>query len=77
VLTTHNGNDIKGAPNGDDHDAIFDTRPKWPFWIGTGGRFPSESVAVFIGMRSQPTFYEFSIAQYLLSHVDRPEKMTP
>ena len=32
-------NDIKGAPNGDDHDAKFDPRPKWPFWIGISGRF--------------------------------------
>ena len=24
---------------------------KWPFWIGTGGRFQSESLAVFVGMR--------------------------
>ena len=39
TLTTPNENDIKGAPNGDDHDAKFDTRPKWPFWIGISGRF--------------------------------------
>ena len=50
-LTTQNRNDIKGSPNGDEYDAIFDLRLKWPFWIGTGGRFPSESVAAFIGMR--------------------------
>lgn len=52
-MTIQSKNDIKGTPNGDDHDAQFDPRPKWPFWIGTGGRFPSESVAAFIGMRSQ------------------------
>ena len=51
-LTIQSKNDIKGTPNGDDHDAQFDPRPKWPFWIGTGGRFPLESVAAFIGMRS-------------------------
>ena len=38
-MTTPNENDIKGAPNGDDHDAKFDPRPKWPFWIGISGRF--------------------------------------
>ena len=36
----------------DDHDATFDPQLKWPFWIGTGGCFPSESVAIFIGMRT-------------------------
>ena len=46
-MTIQSKNDIKGTPNGDDHDAQFDPRPKWPFWIGTGGRFPSESVAAF------------------------------
>ena len=51
-MTIQSKNDIKGTPNGDDHDAQFDPRPKWPFWIGTGGRFPSESVAAFIGMRT-------------------------
>ena len=38
-MTTPNDNDIKGAPNGDDYDAKFDPRPKWPFWIGISGRF--------------------------------------
>ena len=38
TLTTQNENDIKGAPNGDHHDAKFDLRPKWPFWIGISGR---------------------------------------
>ena len=26
-------------PSGSDHPAQTDPRPKWPFWIGTGGRF--------------------------------------
>ena len=39
TLTSQNENDIKGAPNGDHHDAKFDLRPKWPFWIGISGRF--------------------------------------
>ena len=52
AIAIQSKNDIKGTPNGDDHDAQFDPRPKWPFWIGTGGRFPSESVAVFFGMRT-------------------------
>ena len=39
TLTTQNENDIKGAPNGNHHDAKFDLRPKWPFWIGISGRF--------------------------------------
>ena len=52
-MTIQSKNDIKGTPNGDDHDAQFDPRPKWPFWIGTGGRFPSESVAAFIGTRGE------------------------
>ena len=39
TLTTPNENEIKGAPNGDDHDANFDPRPKWPLWIGISGRF--------------------------------------
>ena len=30
TLTTPNENYIKGAPNGDDHDAKFDPRLKWP-----------------------------------------------
>ena len=51
-MTIQSKNDIKGTPNGDDHDAQFDPRPKWPFWTGTGGRFGLESVAAFIGMRS-------------------------
>ena len=38
-MTTPNENDTKGAPNGDDHDAKFDPRPKWPFWIEISGRF--------------------------------------
>ena len=49
--TRQKENDIKGSPNGDDHAAVIDPRPKWPLWIGTGGRFPPETVAVFIGMR--------------------------
>ena len=53
MLTTPNENDIKGTPNGDDHDAKFHPWPKWRFCIGTGGRFPSESMAAFVGMRSQ------------------------
>ena len=52
TLTTPNENDIKGAPNGDDHDAKFDPRPKWPFCLGIGGRIKSESVAAFVGMRT-------------------------
>ena len=48
--------DLEGILIHDDHDAQFDPRPKWPFWIGTGGRFPSESVAAFIGMRTQECF---------------------
>ena len=39
TLTTPNENDSKGEPNGDDHDAKFDPRPKGPLCIGTGGRF--------------------------------------
>ncbi|MCZ6763703.1 MAG: hypothetical protein O7C63_02080, partial [Alphaproteobacteria bacterium] len=50
-MTRQTENDIKGSPNGDDHAAQIEPRPKWPFWIGTGGRFPSESVAVFIRIR--------------------------
>ena len=43
TLTTPNENDIKGAPNGDDHDAKFDPRPKWPFWIGLNRNLPAGS----------------------------------
>ena len=31
--------------------ANSDRSKKWPLWIGIGGRFPSESVAAFVGMR--------------------------
>jgi hypothetical protein len=51
-LTTNKENDINKSPNGDDQAGQIDTRSNWPFWIGTGGRFPSEQVAVFIGMRT-------------------------
>ena len=43
-MTTPNENDIKGAPNGDDHDAKFDPRQS--------GRFGLESVAAFVVMRT-------------------------
>ena len=65
-MTIQSKNDIKGTPNGDDHDAQFDPRPKWPFWIGTGGRFPSESVAAFIGMRTT----EVSVSKTCLVRFD-------
>ena len=32
-------NNIKGTLNGDDHEAKFDPRLKWPFWIGISCRF--------------------------------------
>ena len=44
TLTTPNENDIKGGPNGDDHDAKFDPRQS--------RRFGLESVAAFVVMRT-------------------------
>ncbi|WP_460020734.1 hypothetical protein [Magnetospira thiophila] len=51
-MTRPKENDINKLPNGVDHAAKNEPRIKWPFWIGMGGRFPSESVAGFIGMRT-------------------------
>jgi hypothetical protein len=52
-LTKRKKSDINKPLSGDNHATQKDQRQKWPFWIGTGGRFQSESLAVFVGMRTQ------------------------
>jgi hypothetical protein len=52
-LTKRKKSDINKPLSGDNHATQKDQRQKWPFWIGTGGRFQSESLAVFVGMRNQ------------------------
>ncbi len=51
-MTKRKKSDINKPLSGDNHATQKDQRQKWPFWIGTGGRFQSESLAVFVGMRS-------------------------
>ena len=36
----------------------------WPLSIGTGGRFRSESVAVFVGIRNHATILEMNVESY-------------
>ncbi|MDP7654111.1 MAG: hypothetical protein QF757_05500 [Candidatus Marinimicrobia bacterium] len=52
-MTKRKKSDINKPLSGDNHATQKDQRQKWPFWIGTGGRFQSESLAVFVGMRTQ------------------------
>ncbi|MDP7291818.1 MAG: hypothetical protein QF497_06290 [Verrucomicrobiota bacterium] len=49
-MTKRKKSDINKPLSGDNHATQKDQRQKWPFWIGTGGRFQSESLAVFVGM---------------------------
>jgi hypothetical protein len=55
-LTKRKKSDINKPLSGDNHATQKDQRQKWPFWIGTGGRFQSESLAVFVGMRTLQNF---------------------
>jgi hypothetical protein len=71
-LTRYKENDINRSPNGDDHAGQIGPLKKWPLCVGIAGRFPSEWVAVFIGMRSRadesgPTAAELQLLGVLQS----------
>ncbi len=55
-LTRHKENDINRSPNATITPGQTGPLKKWPLWIGMGGRFSSESMAVFIGMRTKEHF---------------------
>ncbi len=63
-MTKRKKSDINKPLSGDNHATQKDQRQKWPFWIGTGGRFQSESLAVFVGMRMPPDKLEILNAYF-------------